>query len=121
MLYPGLQPLLSEEATIRDQVKAAKAAEFDHKVQAGLEDIEPEPEAAEIKTSAPPAPTAAKACHLSSCYIKLKAVTLRAMILQGQSSLEIHLQRASMLCSMYRMTLAKNGNKDFFCPMSDHS
>ena len=63
----GLHPLLSEEATIRDQVKAAKAAEFDHKVQAGLEDIEPEPDAAEIKTAAPSAPTAAKARHFSLC------------------------------------------------------
>ncbi len=64
----GLHPLLSEEATIKDQVKAAKAAEFDHKVQAGLDDIEPEPDAAEIKTAAPPAPTAAKACPQLLCF-----------------------------------------------------
>ena len=45
---------------MKDQVKAARAADFDQKVQSGLGDIEPEPEAAEIKTAVPPAPTAAK-------------------------------------------------------------
>lgn len=60
MSCAGLQPLLSEEATIKDQVKAARAAEFDHKVQSGLGEVEPEPDAADIKTAAPAAPTAAK-------------------------------------------------------------
>lgn len=56
----GLHPLLSEEASIKDQVKAAKAAEFDAKVQSQLDDVDPEPEAAVIHTAGPSAPTAAK-------------------------------------------------------------
>ena len=59
-LSAGLHPLLSEEALLKDQVKAARAAEFDVKMQSKLDDVEPEPDAAVIKTADPPAPTAAK-------------------------------------------------------------
>ena len=72
----GLRPLLSEEAGMKEQVKAARAAEFDTKVQSGLEEVEPEPDAADIKTAAPAAPTAAKVnlavhwqhqCNVAQC------------------------------------------------------